>query len=138
MCPDQPWPDIRNFGNMLRHGYDLIDGHRVWHTVANDLPPLKAACQTPSPACRPTGPERRERSGRPERLERQRCRPSDPEHPTFGQWAERQYGCINDSAAGRCGSRHQQFAGRSTRKPSQTPRAAVQWQAKERRVKGAR
>ena len=45
MCPDQPWPDIRNFGNALRHGYDLIDGHRVWHTVANDLPPLKAACQ---------------------------------------------------------------------------------------------
>ena len=43
-CPDQPWPDIRNFGNTLRHGYDLIDGHRVWRTIADDLPPLKAAC----------------------------------------------------------------------------------------------
>jgi uncharacterized protein with HEPN domain len=44
LCPDQPWLDIRHFGNQLRHGYDAIDGHRIWRTVVHDLPPLKAAC----------------------------------------------------------------------------------------------
>lgn len=41
LCPALPWRDIRQTGNVLRHGYDAIDLERVWATVGNDLMPLK-------------------------------------------------------------------------------------------------
>ena len=39
-------PDLREivaFRNVLIHGYALIDRARVWRTVEDDLPPLRAA-----------------------------------------------------------------------------------------------
>jgi uncharacterized protein with HEPN domain len=43
LCPGPPWAEIRGLGNWLRHQYDRVDLETVWHTVAEDLPPLKAA-----------------------------------------------------------------------------------------------
>lgn len=45
LCPEIHWPRIRALGNVLRHEYDLVDGARIWYTVKDDLPPLKAATQ---------------------------------------------------------------------------------------------
>lgn len=45
MCPDQPWPDIRGLGNRIRHAYDRIEIDRIWNTVTEHLPPLKASVQ---------------------------------------------------------------------------------------------
>ncbi|MFP3943506.1 MAG: DUF86 domain-containing protein [Alphaproteobacteria bacterium] len=44
LCDDQPWAQIRGFGNHLRHGYDNLDPEVVWATIVDDLPPLKVAC----------------------------------------------------------------------------------------------
>ena len=41
--PEIPWRDIRDIGNVLRHGYDVIDDRAIWNTVRRDLAPLKAA-----------------------------------------------------------------------------------------------
>ncbi len=41
--PQIPWRDIAGIGNILRHGYDIIDPQRVWGVVKADLPQLKAA-----------------------------------------------------------------------------------------------
>lgn len=43
LAPDQPWPDIRAFGNVLRHEYDDVAPAIIWHIVTNDIPPLKQA-----------------------------------------------------------------------------------------------
>lgn len=43
-APEQPWPRIRAFGNVLRHGYDSIDSGRIWQIVEQDLPTLRRAC----------------------------------------------------------------------------------------------
>jgi uncharacterized protein with HEPN domain len=43
LCPTVPWPQLRAMGNLLRHEYDRIDIGRVWLTIEDDLPPLKAA-----------------------------------------------------------------------------------------------
>ena len=43
--PSQPWRNIRNFGNALRHDYDGLNLDRVWEIVVRDLPPLRAACE---------------------------------------------------------------------------------------------
>jgi uncharacterized protein with HEPN domain len=40
---DVPWRQIRDLGNLLRHAYDKIDLEIIWHTITDDLPPLKAA-----------------------------------------------------------------------------------------------
>jgi uncharacterized protein with HEPN domain len=45
LCPEIPWPKVRALGNFLRHEYDTVDVLRVWLTIENDLPPLKAAVQ---------------------------------------------------------------------------------------------
>jgi len=45
LMPDQPWQQIRAFGNRLRHEYDEITGERVWHVVATLLPSLAEACR---------------------------------------------------------------------------------------------
>jgi uncharacterized protein with HEPN domain len=40
---DVPWRQIRDLGNLLRHAYDKVDLEIIWHTITDDLPPLKAA-----------------------------------------------------------------------------------------------
>jgi uncharacterized protein with HEPN domain len=45
LVPGQPWRNIRNFGNALRHDYDELNLDRVWEIVARDLPSLRAACE---------------------------------------------------------------------------------------------
>lgn len=37
------WRQIANFGNVLRHGYQVVDPLIVWNIVTIDLPPLKEA-----------------------------------------------------------------------------------------------
>ena len=44
--PTQPWEDIYNLGNQLRHAYFGIDHHQLWRTVTADLPSLKTTCET--------------------------------------------------------------------------------------------
>ena len=44
LVPDQPWPQIRAFGNAIRHEYDEIRLEQVWVIVRRDLPPLFEAC----------------------------------------------------------------------------------------------
>lgn len=44
LCPGLPWADIRGIGNPLRHEYDIISPARLWLTIHDDLPPLRAAC----------------------------------------------------------------------------------------------
>jgi uncharacterized protein with HEPN domain len=40
--PELPWRDIRDAGNMYRHGYDNVVESIVWQTVQEDLAPLLA------------------------------------------------------------------------------------------------
>ncbi|CAA7620753.1 DUF86 domain-containing protein [Magnetospirillum sp. UT-4] len=44
LCPGIPWRDVRGLGNVIRHEYDGLDANRIWATVQEDLPPLRAAC----------------------------------------------------------------------------------------------
>ncbi len=41
--PQISWRDIAGIGNILRHGYNIIDPQRIWSVVEADLPELKAA-----------------------------------------------------------------------------------------------
>jgi uncharacterized protein with HEPN domain len=43
LCPGVPWAQIRALGNVLRHEYDLVQSVRLWYTVQDDLPKLRAA-----------------------------------------------------------------------------------------------
>ena len=43
--PHIPWPQMRDIGNILRHGYEIVDHEVMWAIVADDLPPLKAAVE---------------------------------------------------------------------------------------------
>ena len=43
LCPGLPLHNIRGLGNWLRHQYDRVDVETIWHTVVDDLAPLKAA-----------------------------------------------------------------------------------------------
>ena len=45
LAPSIPWKNIRAFGNHLRHAYDRLQPATMWRTIADDLPPLKAACR---------------------------------------------------------------------------------------------
>ncbi len=40
--PKLPWREIRDAGNMYRHGYDNVVESIVWRTLHDDLPPLLA------------------------------------------------------------------------------------------------
>ncbi|MBV8707704.1 MAG: DUF86 domain-containing protein [Acidobacteriaceae bacterium] len=44
-CPEQPWADIRGFGNWLRHQYERVELDTIWKTIRNDLQPLKTSVQ---------------------------------------------------------------------------------------------
>jgi uncharacterized protein with HEPN domain len=39
--PEVPWRDIAGIGNVLRHGYRLVDHGIVWSAVRDDLPALR-------------------------------------------------------------------------------------------------
>lgn len=45
LAPAMPWKDIRGLGNRLRHEYDVIERRDLWAIAANDLPPLREACE---------------------------------------------------------------------------------------------
>jgi uncharacterized protein with HEPN domain len=42
-CPDIPWRQIEDSGNVFRHNYEGVDERRVWLMIANDLPKLIVA-----------------------------------------------------------------------------------------------
>ena len=44
LAPDQPWAQIRAFGNAIRRDYDDIRLEQVWVVVRRDLPSLLEAC----------------------------------------------------------------------------------------------
>ena len=41
--PSVPWPDVIGLGNILRHGYDIIDERRIWAIVEGELGAMKQA-----------------------------------------------------------------------------------------------
>jgi uncharacterized protein with HEPN domain len=41
--PDIPWRDIAAAGNFYRHNYEDVTPLRVWKTLQEHLPPLRAA-----------------------------------------------------------------------------------------------
>ena len=41
--PDIPWRDIAAAGNFYRHNYEDVTSRRVWKTLQEHLPPLRAA-----------------------------------------------------------------------------------------------
>ena len=43
--PIIPWRKVAGIGNVLRHGYKLIDDHEMWDIVTHDLSPLKATIE---------------------------------------------------------------------------------------------
>ena len=49
----QPWRDIRDLGNQLRHGYERINIQTLWNVVTHDIPQLKAAVSRVLHANRP-------------------------------------------------------------------------------------
>jgi uncharacterized protein with HEPN domain len=40
--PEIPWKQIAGSGNIYRHGYELVQEWRVWATIHEALPPLRA------------------------------------------------------------------------------------------------
>lgn len=44
--PEIDWRRIADIGNVLRHAYDQVAGHRVWDIVAEDLRPLRVAIES--------------------------------------------------------------------------------------------
>jgi uncharacterized protein with HEPN domain len=44
LMPNQPWRDIRAFGNVLRHQYDDIVDSRIWNTIQTGLSSLERDC----------------------------------------------------------------------------------------------
>lgn len=45
LCPGIDWRGFRGMGNILRHGYHIVDDQIVWNTVQDELPPIKEAVQ---------------------------------------------------------------------------------------------
>ena len=41
-----PWPKVAGIGNVLRHGYKLIDDHEMWAIVVHDLAALRATIES--------------------------------------------------------------------------------------------
>jgi len=40
--PTQPWPQIRGYGNFVRHEYFHIDDWTIWNAIQSSLPSLEA------------------------------------------------------------------------------------------------
>jgi uncharacterized protein with HEPN domain len=45
IASDQPWPDIRALGNVIRHEYDAVAPAVIWRIIEDDLLPLEHAVQ---------------------------------------------------------------------------------------------
>ena len=43
--PEVPWRNIAGIGNVLRHGYRLVDHGIIWSIVSDDLPALRVAVE---------------------------------------------------------------------------------------------
>jgi uncharacterized protein with HEPN domain len=43
--PEIPWRDMAAAGNFYRHNYEDVLPRRVWNTLRDDLPPLRAAIE---------------------------------------------------------------------------------------------
>jgi len=43
--PSIDWKQIAGIGNVLRHGYQVIDRQILWNIVTQDLPPLRHAME---------------------------------------------------------------------------------------------
>jgi uncharacterized protein with HEPN domain len=41
--PDIPWREMAAAGNFYRHNYEDVTPRRVWQTLREHLPPLRAA-----------------------------------------------------------------------------------------------
>ena len=41
--PQIPWSSVAGIGNILRHGYDIVDPRRIWDLVQLDLAALGVA-----------------------------------------------------------------------------------------------
>jgi uncharacterized protein with HEPN domain len=41
-----PWRKVAGIGNVLRHGYKLIDDHEMWAVVIHDLAALRATIES--------------------------------------------------------------------------------------------
>jgi uncharacterized protein with HEPN domain len=37
-----PWREMAAAGNLYRHNYEDVLAHRIWQTLREDLPPLRA------------------------------------------------------------------------------------------------
>lgn len=44
IAPEEPWPDIRGFGNWLRHDYNDVTHEPIWKIIQENLPSLRKAC----------------------------------------------------------------------------------------------
>lgn len=40
-----PWGDVIGMRNRIAHGYEDVRPKRIWDTIQNDLPPLRAAVE---------------------------------------------------------------------------------------------
>src|SRR5258708_7133449 len=40
--PQMPWREMAAAGNFYRHNYEDVLPHRIWETLSQDLPPLRA------------------------------------------------------------------------------------------------
>lgn len=43
--PDTPWKEMAAAGNFYRHNYEEVTSLRVWKTLREDLPPLRAVIE---------------------------------------------------------------------------------------------
>lgn len=59
IAPDVRWRQMRDFGNILRHEYHLVDLDTVWGIVTVHLDPLEAACQQALATLPPDPPSKR-------------------------------------------------------------------------------
>jgi len=44
--PIIPWRKVAGIGNVLRHGYRVVDDHEMWDIVSTDLAPLKTTIRS--------------------------------------------------------------------------------------------
>ena len=43
--PSIPWRKVRDIGNVLRHGYEIVDPKVIWTVITQDLTPLKVTVE---------------------------------------------------------------------------------------------
>ncbi|MGO9744007.1 MAG: DUF86 domain-containing protein [Roseiarcus sp.] len=43
--PEIPWKDVAGSGNIYRHSYENVQERRIWATIHEALPPLRAVAE---------------------------------------------------------------------------------------------